>query len=98
MRRAVTIGYRHDSGVPEIIHGPEVPLAAQKVAMQKVKAAGNHDDFAKVELWTSDAGVFSHKKLTRPGDPSKPAPDDAKTDKTPSAPAESKKKTKKQNS
>jgi hypothetical protein len=66
MRRAVTIGLRHDTGKAVVIVGPDVPLAEHRTRLQELQAAGSHAEFCQVEIWTSDAGIQRRKKFVKP--------------------------------
>ncbi|MDR3406373.1 MAG: hypothetical protein P4L99_28065 [Chthoniobacter sp.] len=72
-RRAITVGYPHQGETPVVITGPEVPYPLHRQAMRDHKARGEHPEFQRVELWTSDAGVITKKKLAKP-DAKAPAP------------------------
>jgi hypothetical protein len=66
MRLAITLGFLHDTAAPEVITGAEVPPHVQKKAMHDFKGATEHPKYERVEIWHSDAGVVSRKRLAKP--------------------------------
>jgi len=82
MRYAITTGIPHGTTVPQVITGPEVPLAEQKAAFLQMRALTEHPDFEAIQLWASDAGIIRKARF------SKPAPKAVKAAKKPAPKAE----------
>lgn len=84
MRYAITIGFRHGGGPPEVITGPEVPLAEHKAAMREIRQSPRHAEFARIEIWTSSDGRVARKRFAAPGEPAseQEGPGDEERDET----------------
>lgn len=66
MRLAITIGFKHGCGTPVVVIGPEVPLAEQRAAMRATRQQPHHEQFQRIELWTSNQGRIARKRLGHP--------------------------------
>lgn len=66
MRVAVTLGFPHGGGAPEMVASPAVELEKQKAAFKSAKGLGIHPKFERLELWLSDEGRAKHARLAKP--------------------------------
>lgn len=66
MRYAITIGFKHGCGTPEVITGPNVPIGDQRAAMREARQLPHHEKFQRIELWDSSQGRIARKRLGQP--------------------------------
>lgn len=57
MRVSLTIGFPHGGGPGRLIAAPGPDIAGQKAEFKKIRAAGHHPEFERIEVWMSDAGI-----------------------------------------
>src|SRR6185437_6014806 len=65
-RLAVTIGFPHDGGHPQVITGPEVEYPKHRESMRELRATSEHPTWERVEIWTRDGGLIGRKRLNKP--------------------------------
>lgn len=66
MRVAITLGFPHGGGLPEMLASPAVELEKQKSAFKAAKGLGVNAKYERIELWLSDEGRSRHAKLAKP--------------------------------
>ena len=69
MRQAITIGYRHDKDVGEVISGPAEKPGAHKDALKELGKSPTHPEFSRIEVWESDMGITMFRKFEAPEKP-----------------------------
>lgn len=81
MIRAITIAYRHD-GNPVILADPSKALHEQKSEFKKLTVDREHEEFSRIEVWTSSSGVTKSRRFEK----SAPADESETEGKKPSKP------------
>jgi hypothetical protein len=73
-RYTLTLGFlRGKSGSAELISGPDTPAAVQFEKLEKLRAAGSHADYERIEIIDSITGI-NRGKTVRLTEPQKPFP------------------------
>ena len=59
MRTAIVVARRHGETGFEMLCGPEIPITDQQSKMREwLSAEGVHEDYAEIQLWESDQGIW----------------------------------------